>query len=1091
MPHASGGQNPESRIQNHKDPLQGGESKIQNPKSKIENQAVGGDLLLSANEASDRDPAVAYNAPDGELLAVWQSGGRIVGQRYQAGGQPLGELFAVSDGGGSEGEPAVAFSLNGDCYLVTWEDNRNGNYDIYGQLVDADGALIDDNFSIYVGDGNQENPDVDSDGTGFLVAWHGNYWDDSTEVCGRLIGSDGAPGTVILIAADGGTTRRYPAVAYNAWAGEYLVVFEYGQAPEAIHARRVSAAGGLPDAEYTVVSQPLTYFPDLAAGPWDLTGGYVVVWDDLRGADRDLYGRVVLAGSDNAFDGGDFSIDSGPGSQYHAAIARAPDSGRYLVAWSDDRAADASDDDIYARHLTADANLYGASFALSDAPGWQGEAAAAGAGGPDSYFVAWTDEQVGQADIQGQRIAASGSLLWYPFTISAQPEMQLSPAVAYSWPYGCYLAVWQDQRDGHWAIYGQRLSHRGEPLEEPWAIEADGNDNVSPAVAYGVNQGTFVVVWRDEQADKLEGRQVQPGGDSTVLFSVTSSAGGEHPRIAYDQVGDGFVVVWDNGDDVLARALDGLGFPIGGPTTTVAGGAGHQTFPDLAFGLADQLFLVAWHEDLSGVDRVYGQLVDESAFLVGLNFPIAGGDGIARNYVSVAYKDATKGSPQPVGGASPQPVGGEAAAEYMVVYQRQTAALDNDIYARRLSTNGTPIGSEIVVRDEAESIDQAWPQVFYSPAGGLYFVLWSEDQGAGTDYDLYGRWLDYLGEPVGSLLPFFRYYGYAGYARMAYDPDHDQGLAVWMDARRGVWGDVYARLGALDMAPPTALFTRDPTVGRLGDSFTLDASPSRDNLTPSGALAVRWDWTSDGAWDTAWDLDKSATIIPPVQGVYTVTLQVRDLMWLTDTVSLPIYVLPASGNTPPQAYLTVLPLVAQAGAEFELNATGCTDAETPYADLEVRWDWENDGVWNTQFSKNDKVITHVYTDAGLHAVRVEVRDGGLLTDAAVDTFLLLPATPVLLEVDPHSAKTFPWRTIQFTAAAEDAYGNRMNNPPVTWSLADARAGTIDAEGLFTAGLYTEPFDDVVVATWGQLSATANVLVYYPYVRWLPLVVRNH
>ena len=87
--------------------------------------------------------------------------------------------------------------------------------------------------------------------------------------------------------------------------------------------------------------------------------------------------RVVLAGSDNAFDGGDFSIDSGPGSQYHAAIARAPDSGRYLVAWADDRAADTSDDDIYARHLTADANLYGSSFALSDAPGWQGEAAAA------------------------------------------------------------------------------------------------------------------------------------------------------------------------------------------------------------------------------------------------------------------------------------------------------------------------------------------------------------------------------------------------------------------------------------------------------------------------------------------------------------------------------------------------------------------------------------------------------------------------------------------------------------------------------------------------------------------------------------------
>ena len=465
---------------------------------------------------------------------------------------------------------------------------------------------------------------------------------------------------------------------------------------------------------------------------------------------------------------------------------------------------------------------------------------------PTATFVAWTDDRLGVADIQGQRIAPSGSLLWYEFTISAQPDIQLAPAVAYSSPDERYLAVWQDQRDGSWAIYGQRLSSDGEPLEEPWAIEADGHDNVNPAVAFGEDQGQFVVVWRDEQADKLEGRQIPPDGSATVLFSVTSSNGGEHPRIAYDPVGDRFLVVWDDGDDVLARALDGHGFPIGGPTTTVAGGAGHQIFPDLTFGLDNELFLVVWHEDLSGVNRLYGQMVDESAFLVGFNFPIAGGDGIAREYATAAYKPASK----------------LAAGEYLVVYRHRTASLDNDVYGRRLSTTGATIGSEIVIRDEAESIDQSWPQVIYSPAGGLYFVLWAEDQGDGTDYDLYGQWLDTLGNPSGSLLPFFHYYGYADYARIAYDPDHDQGLVVWMDARRGTWADVYARLGALDATPPVALFTRDPTVGRVGDAFTLDASPSFDDLTPSGALAVRWDWTSDGTWDTAWDLDKSVTITP-------------------------------------------------------------------------------------------------------------------------------------------------------------------------------------------------------------------------------------
>jgi hypothetical protein len=67
----------------------------------------------------------------------------------------------------------------------------------------------------------------------------------------------------------------------------------------------------------------------------------------------------------------------------------------------------------------------------------------------------------------------------------------------------------------------------------------------------------------------------------------------------------------------------------------------------------------------------------------------------------------------------------------------------------------------------------------------------------------------------------------------------------------------------------------------------------------------------------------------------------------------------------------------------------------------------------------------------------------------------------------------------------------MHNPPVTWSLADPQAGTIDAGGLFTAGNHTGEYNDVVVAAWGQLSGTANVLIYYPYEFYLPVVMRNY
>lgn len=1048
---------------------------IQNPESKIQNQTVGSDILLSAHTYDDFDPAIAYNAPAGEFLAVWRNGSRIVGQRYLASGQPLGEMFYVGEAAATQAYPSVAYSLNGDRYLVAWEDNRNGDYDIYGQLVDAGGTLIDDNSSIYVGDGNQQRPDVASDGTGFLVVWHGNYWDDSTEVMGRLIDSSGSAGTLISIATDGGASRRYPAVAYNPWApsGEYLVVFEYGDGASAvIRARRVSAAGGLPGAEYAVSSQPMAEQPDLAAGPWGATGGYVVVWDDNHDGDFDIYGRVVLAGSDGSFDGDPFSVDSGPDLQHRAAIARAPASGRYLVTWTDARTYDTSDYDIYARHLTDDANLSGPSLPVSDAAGWQSEAAVAGGDSPDAYFLAWADDRLDVADIHGQRIAASGSFLSYEFTISAQPEIQRRPDVAYDHESNQYLAVWEDNRDGHWDIYGQRLDMNGQPLERPWPIEADGHDNSLPAVAFSGQAHIFVVVWYDAQLDKLEGRHVPQAGTATTLFSVTDSDGGYNPSLAYEGDTGNFLVAWDHNGDIYARPLGANGFPLAGPSLLVAGGASYQAWPRLAVDTDRNQFLIIWVDD----DQIYGRLADHDGSLIGDAFQIAGGDGAPRFNGTAAYQLSTKETGRGGGG------------EYLVVYEHLWG--EADVYGRLLNPDGSPIGAEFIIREEPDPLNNYDPQVVYGRGLDLFYVVWSEDTGGTNGYEIYGQWLAPDGAPASALMPCFSYPENQYDPRVAYDHERQQGLVVWNDNRRGAQGDIYARLGAVDTTPPTALFTRDPTAGRLGDAFTLDARASTDNLTPPGALAVRWDWTSDGDWDTAWSLEKVAVVTPAAQGVYTITLQVHDLMWLTDTVSLPIWVLPATANTPPTADLTVTPLFAQAGTQFQFDASGSSDAETPAPDLVVRWDWENDGAWDTGWSTT-KVHGHIYTESGLRLARVDVRDGGLLTDAALQLVLVLPAAPVDLEVSPPGPKLLPGTACQFHATAWDSYGNEMRNPPVTWSVADPLVGTIDASGLFTASLRGGLYEDVVVATWGALSDAVPVMIAYPYSFHLPVVIRNY
>ncbi len=1033
----------------------------------------GGDMLLSTFESFDYDVAVAYNSNTQEFLAVWSHGGELYGQIYDGQGVPQGENLLI-DGSGSAYRPAVAYSLAFDRYLIVSEHWILGESDIYGQLVDADGSLLGASFALDNRAGDQSQPNVASDGAGFFAVWHG---DDGggvlTAIYGRGVTGGGiiSP-AILLIAGGGGMTRKGPAVAFNEAAAEYLVVFRYDAAATTeIHGRRVAQNGSLPGNEYLITSQHYAYDPDLAATPWGATGGYVVVWSDFRDGDYNIYGRVVLAGADSSFDGGDFAIADAAGSQQTVpAIARSPASGQFLVVWQDDRSDAVGGTDIYGQRLTDDANLAGANFVVSAAYSGQFLPAVAATQAPDAYLVLWEDDRIMPYDIYGQRVASNGSLLWYEFAVSAQPEAQSAPAVAYDHDTDQYLAVWQDQRDGQWAIYGQRLSAEGWPLEEPWAIEADGHDNVQPAVDYSGAEHLFVVVWADENLDKLEGRQVPAAGQATVLFSVIDSDGGRHPALAYDNDSNHFLVAWDDGFDVYARALAGNGFPLGGPSTLLSPDPGWQQYPDIALNTDDHLFLVVWHDDLgAGAVDIHGRHVDQLGDLSGPDLFIAGGGSTPRRHPAVAYDRNTQ--------------------HYLAVYECQVASKESDIYGQRLDSSGGTVGAELIIRDQPAGADQFGPDLFYVPEAGQYYVIWAEDQGAGAGYDLYGRWLDAAGGPASSFLPFFRYSGDQQYPRLAYDMDHGQGLVVWFDTRRGKGGDVYTRLGALDLEPPVALFTRDPTVGAAGTTFVFDARPSHDNLTPPGALRVRWDWTSNGSWDTPLSYDKvvSQTVLAP--GVYTVTLEVWDLMWLTDTVSLPIRVLAASPNTPPSAELAVAPPIGVAGTTFQLDASACSDAETPAANLQVRWDWENDGLFDTLWSAV-KIRDHAFNEAGLHMVRVEVRDAEGLTDAAVRPLLVLPGNAVTLAVSPEAATLAPHETLRFRATAWDVYDNRMNNPSVTWSVSDGAVGEIGASGLFTAGLAAGIHPDVIQATSGSASDTASVTIVYPYQIYLPLVERG-
>ncbi len=176
---------------------------------------------------------------------------------------------------------------------------------------------------------------------------------------------------------------------------------------------------------------------------------------------------------------------------------------------------------------------------------------------------------------------------------------------------------------------------------------------------------------------------------------------------------------------------------------------------------------------------------------------------------------------------------------------------------------------------------------------------------------------------------------------------------------------------------PIASFSVTPDSGTTETVFTFDASMCYDKEDPVAALQIRWDWENDNNWDTNFSLVKTAQKQFTVVGKVSVNIEVKDNGGLSDTYSQQVTV--SKIETAPTASFTVTPANGNATTDFQFDASGSSDAQDPVSTLQVRWDWENDGYWDTGYSTT-KTATHCYSTDGTKTINLEVKDTGGLTN---------------------------------------------------------------------------------------------------------------
>lgn len=407
---------------------------------------------------------VAYNSVSDQYLVVWEdyrtqdsTKSDIYAQLVNGDGTLVGENFAVCTDTSNQYWPHVAFDPRHERYLVVFSDYRNGtlnqwgyedwqgNYDVYGALLDKNGNLIetphseaDGCFGISTHEAAIHYPVVSyNDLSGaFLVVW-ADYRHENSAIYGQIVDSQGgflAPGdpsdpavNFAIATQPDDLNKDVPDVSYSPLVDEWLIVYAQGDmSASSVYVQRVNQQGELLKRDGSKGAEALLVSADTKVGTdpaqprvqFNHTAGSnmkkattatpfcecLVVWRQKPNNDVDLYcQRIAFYSNAQAATLG--LKDQASGEQTFYAVA-----------------------------LTRDgvpSEMPPSIYPLSNAENAQGAAALAFSGEDNEFFAVWGDNRKGRlekADLYGQRmwIDDNMNMVWLNEERSAPVEPDLN-----------------------------------------------------------------------------------------------------------------------------------------------------------------------------------------------------------------------------------------------------------------------------------------------------------------------------------------------------------------------------------------------------------------------------------------------------------------------------------------------------------------------------------------------------------------------------------------------------------------------------------------------------------------------------------------
>lgn len=378
-------------------------------------------IRISDYEASQQNHVIESIGSGGSVILAWEdhiTDPDIYCQILTPSGDPLliGGDLELCTFGDDQLAPQLLYNDDGRI-IVTWFDNRSGNWEIYAQRLSTEGEKL---------------------------------WSSYGEFIGGL-GSDHLNSCMV-----------------TGYGGETIIAFEDSRYTDFdIYAHRFDTTGAVMwgSSGIDICTATGDQIEPRIVSDGNKSQGAIIAWRDFKITDYDIYAQRVDSDGNLLWTTNGVPVCTANEDQFHMEMIsdKASIDRGAIIVWADYRYS-YFEYDIYVQRIDALGNVLWTADGLKVCGAFGNQVwpqlAPDGSGGA---IITWQDHRNSpNIEIYAQWVDASGNLLWEEdgVNLTVQTETQLNPQIVFE-EGGPATVAWVDERNGNNDIYAQIVDMEG------------------------------------------------------------------------------------------------------------------------------------------------------------------------------------------------------------------------------------------------------------------------------------------------------------------------------------------------------------------------------------------------------------------------------------------------------------------------------------------------------------------------------------------------------------------------------------------------------------------------------------------------------